>query len=137
MINVYKQIGAFVFSLLIIGSTTATAMSFHLCGGAVTDTAFYQEAKGCGMHHHSTKSDLPQVSKKPCCVNDTVNLNSDTSLVLEKQQTVECFVFITPLNKISNIDLIIIDQKESSSINNHSPPFKNSDLYKIFEVYLI
>lgn len=137
MKNAYKQIGAFVFALLIISSTTATAMSFHLCGGAVTDAAFYKEAEGCGMHHHTPKSDTPIVSKKSCCVNDTVNLNSDTSIVLEKQQSIDTFVFIAPMNKILNADLILIDQDQSSSINNHSPPFKDSDLYKIFEVYLI
>jgi len=135
--NLFKQIGAFLFAVLIIGSTTATAMSFHICGGAVTDTAFYKEAEGCGMHHHTPKSDLPLVSKKSCCVNDTVNLNSDISIVIEKQQSTDTFVFITPLNKISNTDLIVIDQKQSSTINNHSPPFKDSNLYKIFEVYLI
>lgn len=137
MKKVYRQIGAFVFALLIIGSTTSTAMSFHLCGGAVTDTAFYKEAEGCGMHHHTPKSDLPLVSKKSCCVNDTVNLNSDTAIVLEKQLSIDAFVFIAPLNKVLNADLIIIDQDQYSSINNHSPPVKDSDLYKIFEVYLI
>lgn len=112
-------------------------MSFHLCGGAVTDTAFYKEAEGCGMHHHIPKSDLPLVSKKSCCVNDTVNLNSDTSIVLEKQQSINPFVFITPVNKILAKDLILIKSEKSTSIHNHSPPFKDSDLYKIFEVYLI
>jgi hypothetical protein len=135
--NVFKQIGAFLFAVLIIGSTTATAMSFHICGGAVTDTAFYKEAEDCGMHHHTPISDLPLLSKKSCCVNDTVNLNSDTSIVLEKQQSIDTFVFITPVNKILAKDLISIKSEKSTSINNHSPPFKDSDLHKIFEVYLI
>lgn len=137
MKSTLKQISAFVFALLVIGSTTATAMSFHLCGGAVTDTAFYKEADGCGMHHHSKKSDEPMFSKKPCCVNDNINVNNDISIVVEKQHSVDAPVFIYNSDLIIVKSLSIVDHKVSINNYNHSPPLIKYSLFKKYQVYRI
>lgn len=137
MKNTLKQLTAFVFALLVIGSTTATAMSFHLCGGALTDAALFSKAQGCGMHHHTPKSDEAQFSKKPCCVNDSINFNSNTSLLIEKNHNIEAPMFIVPKSVILTYVSILVNKNQQIYIHNNSPPLRKNTLYKEYQVYRI
>lgn len=131
------KFSAILLAILVLGSTTATALSFHLCGGEITDTALFSKAEGCGMHHHSPDHTKTVVSKKACCEDGTIKLTFPTSLLVEKQIQLQKTLIVPISLYVLDQSMELLNASNELTYPINAPPKILSKRYLVYELLLI
>ncbi len=125
-------------AIVVIFSTISFTANMHYCGAELIDTAFFKDAKTCGMETNII-SDIPgcTITQKNCCSEKTIVIDGQdelktslTKLTLEQQLFVEAFTY-TYINLFKELEIQTIPFKE------YSPPFLVTDIQVINDSFII
>jgi len=124
-------------ALLVFFSTFSFTIESHFCGDILVDIAIFSEAESCGMDmNHSTSSE-ENITKNNCCSETVITIDGDDEftttfegLTFEQQTFVATFVY-------TYINLFEVNEENSTSFLDYSPPLVVKDIQLLDEQYLI
>ena len=97
-------------AFVVIFSTLSFTINMHYCGGALVETAFFHKAKGCGMEMDKPSSKDCSITKKNCCSDEQLLVDSQDELQLtfdkvsfDQQVFIASYVY-TYINLLEFID---------------------------------
>jgi len=124
-------------AFVVLFSTMSFTIDMHYCGDTLVDTAIFNKVKTCGMEMEKPSSKGCSITKKNCCNDKQMVVDSQDELKLsvdtfsfEQQQFITSFVYAY-INLFENIE------EEINSYRDYSPPLVVREIYKLDETYLI
>ncbi len=142
-------------AVLMLFSTVGFSMDIHYCGGEIDNVAFYSKADECKMMKKGTENKLPSChqtkektchtnsngqsfSKKSCCDNQTITLQSLTDSEISNSFEIANvdLTFVTVFI-LSNFNLFDVDNNQSIEFFDYSPPLLKQDVTVLHQVFLI
>ncbi|OUR97625.1 hypothetical protein A9Q86_15535 [Flavobacteriales bacterium 33_180_T64] len=137
MKQVFHKVMSFLMAFVVLFSTMSFTIDMHYCGDTLVDTAIFNKVKTCGMEMEKPSSKGCSITKKNCCNDKQMVVDSQDELKLsvdtfsfEQQQFITSFVYAY-INLFENIE------EEINSYRDYSPPLVVREIYKLDETYLI
>ncbi|PWI29019.1 hypothetical protein DI383_13740 [Flavobacteriaceae bacterium LYZ1037] len=137
MKKVFYKIMSMLMALVVLFSTMSFTVNMHYCGGALMDSAIFQNVETCGMDMDNPLTEGCSVTKKDCCKDEQVVLDSQNELQLqvdkisfEQQIFITSFIY-TYVNLFEGLD------NKVSSYEEYKPPLVTKQIFKLDETYLI
>ena len=133
----FHKIMSLAMAFVVLCSTMSFTVNMHYCGDTLVETAIFQKAKGCGMEMEKPSTEGCSITKKNCCDDEQLAIESQDELQLqvdkisfEQQVFIASFVY-TFINLFEGLD------NNVSTYEEYKPPLVVRQLYKIDETYLI
>ncbi|MCF6307060.1 MAG: hypothetical protein L3J09_03795 [Flavobacteriaceae bacterium] len=142
MKKVFSKITGILMATVVLFSTMSFTIDMHYCGDILVDTAIFSKAEGCGMEmNHSSSSSSSSseenISNKNCCSETVISIDGDEEftttfkeLTFEQQTFVATFVY-------TYINLFEVNEDNSTSFLDYSPPLVVKDILLLDEQFLI
>ncbi|MFT7072474.1 MAG: hypothetical protein ACJAX3_001452 [Patiriisocius sp.] len=137
MKQAFHKIMSLLMAFVVLFSTMSFTIDMHYCGDTLVDTAIFKKAKGCGMEMQNPSTKGCSITKKNCCSDKQIVIDSQDELKLsfdtfsfEQQQFVTSFIY-------SYINLFEGAEGNTTSFSEYPPPLIARSIYKLDETYLI
>ena len=137
MKQIFHRVMSFAMAFVVLFSTMSFTMNMHYCGDTLVDTAIFHKAKGCGMEMQNPSTDGCAITKKNCCNDEQLVVDSQSELQLQVDTiSFDQHLFITSfVYTYSNLFEGLANN--ASSYEAYEPPLVITQIFKIDETYLI
>lgn len=138
MQDLIKKISAVLMAFVVMFSTMSFSMNQHFCGDTLVDTAFFSEAKSCGMEMKSTTTrNECSIEKKDCCSDEVKRIDGQNelktqNLKLEFNQQVFLVSFVYSYTSLFEDHL-----EDNLTYRKYKPPLITRDFQALHSVFLI
>jgi hypothetical protein len=137
MKQIFHKIMSLLMAFVVLFSTMSFTVNMHYCGDTLVETAIFQKAEGCGMEMDKPSTKGCEITKKNCCNDEQLVVDSQNELqlqvdtiLLEQQEFIASFVY-TYINGFEGLDSNV------SSYEEYKPPLVIRQIFKIYETYFI
>jgi hypothetical protein len=137
MKQIFHKIMSLLMAFVVLFSTMSFTVNMHYCGDTLVETAIFHKAEGCGMEMDKPSTKGCEITKKNCCDDEQLVVDSQNELqlqvdtiLLEQQEFIASFVY-TYINGFEGLDSNV------SSYEEYKPPLVIRQIFKIYETYFI
>jgi hypothetical protein len=137
MKQIFHKIMSLLMAFVVLFSTMSFTVNMHYCGDTLVETAIFHKAEGCGMEMDKPSTKGCEITKKNCCDDKQLVVDSQDELQLsvekisfEKQVFITSFIY-TYINLFEGLD------NNVSSYEEYKPPLVIRQIFKIYETYFI
>ena len=141
MKNIIRNIVSISMAVVVLLSTFSFSIQKHYCGKTLVDTAWFVKAKDCGMESTNLVADTGDdiiAMKKSCCKDESHIFSGQDEL----KNTIDSFEITDNLyyyqfdENLYDI-FVFLNTKDPVLFKEYSPPKFTTELYRLYETYLI
>ena len=139
MKQLFNNILSVFLSFLLLATTSSFAVNLHYCSNELVDIGLFNKADSCKiiLTKEESSSKHCNLEKETCCNEKTILHNgNDIVKVTTLQVNINTLVYTQSLSPLYTI-LIKNSKKKNIPFKYYSPPSLVTDIYVIYDTFLI